>query len=304
MARARTTQGRGSKRSAAARKRQQLTRLLLGLAFILALVFYRGKQLPSPEPAREPSAGREAPPDTTATDGKRESPDFATGHAKDFDAAKRSLKALFPRGEEFYCACSYELESKRPIDTESCGFKAHSSRGRRIEWEHVVPASVFGRHFRAWSAGDPSCEKNGQMQRGRSCAREVSEVFRLMEADLYNLLPAIGELNRARANFAFGEVPGEPRAFGDCDFEVKNNVVEPRPEIRGDIARIYFYMDSRYPGFNIIPPEQLPLFEEWIRSDPIDTKERERLQAIERVQGNSFFIGRLSQNEETRRKFH
>jgi endonuclease I len=41
---------------------------------------------------------------------------------------------------------------------------------------------------------------------------------------------------------------GEKREFGDCDVEIENKKVEPRPEIRGDIARTYRYMDKAYPG--------------------------------------------------------
>ena len=38
------------------------------------------------------------------------------------------------------------------------------------------------------------CIKNGKKFKGRKCARKISKKFRLMEADLYNLQPTIGEL--------------------------------------------------------------------------------------------------------------
>ncbi len=242
---------------------------------------------PSSSPPKSPSQADKGKENET-------NPQFSNKHPKDFDEAKRVLKSLYGQGKDFYCDCDYDLKSKQVIDPSSCGFKAHSSRGRRIEWEHVVPASIYGRKIKSWSEGDAACVDHGQMKRGRNCAREVSNVFRQMEADLYNLRPAVGELNRARANFSFGEVAGEARAFGACDFEVKNQLVEPRPAVRGDIARIYFYMDSRYPGFGILPAEQIALFEAWHREDPLDEEEIQRLEALEDVQGNSFFIGRLA----------
>lgn len=278
--------------------------LLLALLLGLFYYYFMGDKEAQKAPRHESQGGR--PPMQEQAERplpehrEKLTADFAPEHPKDFDAAKRILRELFSAGEEFYCACSYDFAKKQVLDVQACGFKAHSSRGRRIEWEHVVPASVFGRRFSAWTDGDPACQRDGQLQRGRNCAREVSEVFRMMEADLYNLLPAVGELNRARANFAFGEVAGESRAFGACDFEVQREVVEPRPSIRGDIARIYFYMDSRYPNFGILKPEQIPLFTEWDQADPIDAQERARLKAIENVQGNSFFIGRLSQKAESK----
>jgi deoxyribonuclease-1 len=59
---------------------------------------------------------------------------------------------------------------------------------------------------------------------------------------MYNLVPAVGEINALRSNYSFGIIPGERREFGECDMEIKNRKAEPPPNVRGDIARIYFYM--------------------------------------------------------------
>jgi deoxyribonuclease-1 len=40
-------------------------------------------------------------------------------------------------------------------------------------------------------------------------------------------------------------IAGEQRPFGACDVEIAERKIEPRPEIRGDIARIYLYMAFR-----------------------------------------------------------
>jgi deoxyribonuclease-1 len=34
-----------------------------------------------------------------------------------------------------------------------------------------------------------------------------------MESDLYNLAPAVGEINGLRSNYSFGMIPGEMREF-------------------------------------------------------------------------------------------
>jgi deoxyribonuclease-1 len=47
-------------------------------------------------------------------------------------------------------------------------------------------------------------------------------------------------------------IEGEQRQFGACDVEIAERKIEPRPEIRGDIARIYLYMEASYPGRGII----------------------------------------------------
>ena len=81
-------------------------------------------------------------------------------------------------------------------------------------------------------------------------------------------------------------IEGEEREFGKCDVEIKRRKVEPREEVRGEIARTYMYMDSVYPGKGIISKKNRSMFEEWNRSDPVDEWECERARRIERIQGN------------------
>jgi deoxyribonuclease I len=82
-----------------------------------------------------------------------------------------------------------------------------------------------------------------------------------MEADLYNLQPAITEVNSPRLNYSMAMIDGEPRQFGSCDLEIEDRKIEPRPDIRGVIARTYFYMDAAYPGRGVISEKNRKLFE-------------------------------------------
>ena len=107
-----------------------------------------------------------------------------------------------------------------------------------------------------------------------------------MEADLYNLVPAIGEVNGNRSNYSMADIPGEVREYGSCDVEIKGRKVEPRPAVRGNIARTYLYMDWAYPGRGIITDQERVLFEKWAEADPVDTWECERARMIEKVQRN------------------
>ena len=88
-----------------------------------------------------------------------------------------------------------------------------------------------------------------------------------MQADMYNLYPAIGEVNGRRSNYSMAIIKGEKREFGKCDVEIKNKKVEPKESIRGEIARTYLYMDSVYPGRGIISKKNRKLFDAWNRSD-------------------------------------
>ena len=107
-----------------------------------------------------------------------------------------------------------------------------------------------------------------------------------MQSDLYNLVPAIGEIRGLKSNYDYGMIPEEKQGFGDCDIEIAINKVEPPSEVRGEIARIYFYMDWAYPGYDIISEKNKNLFKAWDKQDPIDTWECERAQRIEKIQKN------------------
>ncbi len=205
-----------------------------------------------------------------------------------FAKAKRAMVKVFrDRRTTFYCGCQFQDDGR--VDWASCGYvpRANSKRARRIEWEHVVPAHAFGQSFPSWRLGHPSCvNSKGKAYKGRRCARKVSPLFRRMESDLFNLQPAIGEVNADRSNYSMAELEGEDREYGKCDVEIRERKVEPRPSIRGDIARTYLYMDTVYPGRGIIGTKRRKLFDAWAKADPVDAWERTRIRRIEKVQGN------------------
>lgn len=189
-----------------------------------------------------------------------------------FSSAKKIATEIYSNHQtSFYCGCSYtRIEKKLIPDLQSCGYKPRKEpkRASRIEWEHVVPAWAFGHQLQCWQNG------------GRKNCRKTSDKFRLMEADLMNLVPAIGEINGNRSNYSFVMLEGEPRVYGACDFEVdfKARKAEPAPEVRGDIARIYWYMRDTY-GLKISGKQQ-KLFEVWSKLDAVDEWEAERKDRI------------------------
>ncbi|ANG62896.1 deoxyribonuclease I [Marinobacterium aestuarii] len=193
-----------------------------------------------------------------------------------FSAAKRELVAIYADNPtSFYCGCRYGAHGKRlEPDLASCGYQArkNANRAGRIEWEHVMPAWVFGHQRQCWQQGGR-----------RACSKDPD--FKLMEADMNNLVPAIGEVNGDRSNYAYGMISGEPRAYGACDVEVdfKGRTLEPSDAIRGDIARIYFYMRDRYQLR--LSQSETRLLEVWNRADPVDSWELERNKRIRAVQG-------------------
>ena len=172
--------------------------------------------------------------------------------------------------KSFYCGCDIEWRDLKgsPI-TNKCGYTPRKSfsksgeineRAKRIEWEHVMPAYRLSKNLSCWANGGRKACKNDQK-------------FNQMEGDLNNLVPAIGEVNGDRSNFEYGIIPGEVRLYGQCDFEIdfKAKKAEPREDIRGDIARIYFYMKDTY---NLsLPSDTLKLMEAWGNADPVSEDE-------------------------------
>jgi deoxyribonuclease I len=114
----------------------------------------------------------------------------------------------------------------------------------------------------------------------------MNKEYRTMQADMYNLYPAIGEVNRRGSNYSMAIIKGEKRKFVKCDVEIKSRKVEPKESIRGKIARTYLYMDSVYPGRGIISKKNSTLFKSWNQGDPVDQWECERARRIEKIQGN------------------
>jgi deoxyribonuclease I len=104
-------------------------------------------------------------------------------------------------------------------------------------------------------------------------------------ADLHNLYPALSRVELARRNAQFGELDDSvPSKFEDigCDMKTSFQLVEPRDEAKGNIARAIFYMHIEY-GLPIVG--QLQMYKKWHQMDPPDAEERARNDRIESLQG-------------------
>ena len=205
---------------------------------------------------------------------------FSVATAKySFSRSKRLLATKVYRQHQktFYGNCDYEIKAKRLVPIlESCGFeyRKNKSRAERIEWEHVVPAWEFGHHLACWKSG------------GRKECRESNEHFQQMEADMHNLVPAIGEINGDRSNFAYGSIQGEKRLYGRVDMEIDfgKKKAEPKKNILGEIARTYLFMREKY---NIaMSPSQEELLIKWNNQDPVTRWEKKKNLLVYELQGD------------------
>lgn len=213
---------------------------------------------------------------------------FAAGNTTNdsFSHAKKMLGQVYTDHRvTFYCGATYD-EHGNVTFPEGFETPKHEKRADRIEWEHALPAENFGHTFAEWREGAPECIDNrGKEFRGRKCAEKVSTVYRLMQADMYNLYPAIGAVNAMRSNYNYQMLSGEPATFGSCDMKISNNKAEPPARARGQIARTYFYMQDSYSRYRM-SRQQEQLMQAWDKLYPVDQWECARAKRIESLQGN------------------
>lgn len=202
---------------------------------------------------------------------------------KSFDQAKRALVSLYkehPAQEEFYCGCDFDFEGNSGVvDLASCGYtvRTNPERAHRIEWEHVVPAHAFGKNLQCWKDGGRNNCK---------VSHDKNAHFNIMEGDMHNLQPAVGEVNADRSNFSFAEMKPEFSQYGACEFKTdfKRRQVMPREEVKGVIARTYLYMNDRYQV--PLSKRETDLIHKWNIAYPATEWECQRNEMITEIQGN------------------
>ena len=229
-------------------------------------------------------------PHSQRTEQSQKSP-LGNKRIPNFRRAKKIARKFYTYSSfsSFYCGCPFRgsrvMLNKCPLPQQ---VKEHT-RSQKIEWEHIVPASRFGKKFPAWKQGHPKCQnKKGTPFKGRRCARLSSQKFRFMEADLYNLVPVVGQVNALRSNHPLGKVTQLESKLGKCGTKISKNKILPRKEARGLVARIYLYMHKSYPGYKIINKKNKKLISRWSEENPPTAFEKARNLYIQRMQGNQF----------------
>lgn len=126
-------------------------------------------------------------------------------------------------------------------------------------------------------------------------------------SDLFHIYPVDGYINSTRGNYPYGLVQSPSRIFSNGSKYGPNatpgapssNAFEPIDDYKGDIARSFFYMATRYmfeddPFSTTHPmthksqlrPWALALLMNWHIQDPVSEKERKRNNAIYGIQQN------------------
>jgi deoxyribonuclease I len=192
---------------------------------------------------------------------------------RNFKESKKILMMTYGQSNKtFYCGCQYR-QNKILKNTCKLELKKFQKRSDRLEWEHIVPAHAFGQSFKEWREPNKFCPSRKKKRRktSRQCAR-TNEKFLKMESDLYNLVPAVGSVNAVRSNFSMSELTKSE--FSICpEVMMSERKFMPPKNRKGDVARIYMYMEKTYPGHGIISNKNAKLFEAWDKQDPVDKEE-------------------------------
>lgn len=197
----------------------------------------------------------------------------------DFNNAKKILKKFDIFNQEtLYCGCKI---SGNKVDKSSCGYQEPKSspRAGRVEWEHVVPHSFMARSFKY---DKKACGKKAK----RNCLEDSYPELSFMVSDLYNLFAEDGYINALRSNKPIEELSSSDVSFGKCDIKMNKRGFTPRKEVKGQVARVFLYMQSAYPKVNIISNKNQKLYEAWDKMYPVSKSECERVKFIEKLQNN------------------
>jgi deoxyribonuclease-1 len=94
----------------------------------------------------------------------------------------------------------------------------------------------------------------------------------------------VGQINADRSNKPFVDVAkNKVKTYGKCDIQIGSRGIVPPKSKQGDLARVAFYMSSKY--FVTYSKRQLELFNKWNDQDPISPEERAHNKRVIQVQG-------------------
>jgi len=144
-------------------------------------------------------------------------------------------------------------------DPTSCmdKFYVKDNKKRTVFFVRIVPEE---RVYRTRPCGrEKICEKyNKERYSGARCCRLSDKLYQAYNRDLFNILPMV-------------------------EANVKH-MQEPPLHMRGNIARVYLYMNAQY-GLNLSYEEQIRYLK-WHKQDKVDEKECKLYRQIVDLQGN------------------
>lgn len=185
-------------------------------------------------------------------------------------------------------------------------FRTTDSRPDGKVWDMYsnITDYVFGTDQNTGGGGREGADYNREHSMPKSWFHDGYPMY----TDLFHLYPTDSYINNMRSNYPFGEVgtvtkqsSGGFSKLGKSTVSgYSGTVFEPADEYKGDFARTYFYMVTRYEsqvtGWNsdMLSRNAYPAFTDWAlamllkwhRQDPVSEKEINRNNAVYGIQHN------------------
>jgi deoxyribonuclease-1 len=159
-------------------------------------------------------------------------------------------KKIYPDGgSTFYCRTQFSKPS--PV----------------LNVGHIYPASWISEHL--------GCRSE------RTCMR-THEQYSVILSDMHNMVPVDAYHYFKIKSSIFGSLDDsiEP---GECGVRKRLHLIDPPDTVKGDVARIHFYMHTQH-GLPL--NSNYAFLKEWHRSDPPDADEIAKNARIKAAQGN------------------
>ncbi len=116
----------------------------------------------------------------------------------------------------------------------------------------------------------------------RSCLRSNPE-YETIISDMHNMVAVNSFYLFKLKDSVFGNLEDSNEA-NECGIKKRYNIVEPPDRIKGDIARIHFYIHKQY---NLPLNNSFSFMKAWDKKDPPSKEEIEKNERIQKTQGNS-----------------
>lgn len=186
-------------------------------------------------------------------------------------------------------------------------FWSTDNKGNNVVWDMYSDGATY---TYSYMGGNDQCgeyEQEGDCyNREHSWPQSWFSNASTPTTDLHHIFPTDGFVNFKRSNYPFGEVQSATwtsqngSKLGNCKSTLgyTGTVFEPIDEYKGDFARAYFYMSTRYytedsdwgtSGMTNkadIKPWAITMLLRWSDADPVSQKEIDRNNAVFGIQGN------------------
>lgn len=191
----------------------------------------------------------------------------------------KGLWSAYKKGDVRSDGCIWDIYSATNnfVPGGSAQGKSASGEGQGYNREHTMPKSWFN-----------------------DASPMISDYVMVRPSDTY--------LNSYRSNDPYGETDGNTFRshndyckVGNCTYPGYNGrVFEPGDDMKGDLARIYFYMATCYEDrisnwssvvmshdkYKPYVKWQMDMLMKWSKEDPVDEREKARNKVVQEIQGN------------------